>query len=76
YYALSSVLHRLFAKIVLEARDLTETKVHQRLALGSERPDFMQSMIGDDGKPKMTMKQIYDNADILILAGSETTATA
>ncbi|KAK7427044.1 hypothetical protein QQZ08_006471 [Neonectria magnoliae] len=76
YSVLSSILHRLFGKIILEARDLTETKVHQRLALGSERPDFMQAMIGDDGHPKMTMKQLYDNADILILAGSETTATA
>ncbi|KAI9150878.1 Isotrichodermin C-15 hydroxylase [Paramyrothecium foliicola] len=76
YSFLRPVLRKIFAKVVLEARNLTETKVHQRLALGSERPDFMQSMIGNDEARKMTMPQLYDNADILILAGSETTATA
>ncbi|KAF5024602.1 hypothetical protein F66182_3365 [Fusarium sp. NRRL 66182] len=73
---LAPLFQRMFAKDIVQNRELTETKVHQRLALGTERPDFMQSMIGSDGQRKMTMKQLYDNADILILAGSETTATA
>ncbi|KAI0598194.1 cytochrome P450 monooxygenase [Biscogniauxia sp. FL1348] len=78
YTVLDPIIQRIVAPIVREGRELTENKVHQRLALGTERPDFMQSMIAttENGERKMSMAEIYDNADILILAGSETTATA
>ncbi|KAI1098726.1 cytochrome P450 monooxygenase [Jackrogersella minutella] len=71
------VLQFFIAKTVQENAKLTEMKVAKRLALGSSRPDFMEAMASPDasGKQKMSLTEIHHNADILIVAGSETTAT-
>ncbi|EFQ34944.1 cytochrome P450 [Colletotrichum graminicola] len=52
-------------------------KVDQRIALGTPRPDFAESMLrkGSEVSP-MTKDEIYKTTGILIIAGSETTATA
>ncbi|CAG9982954.1 unnamed protein product [Clonostachys byssicola] len=57
-------------------RKLSEEKVAQRLGLGHSRPDFMEAMSHPKAGLSMTMPEIIDNAKFLILAGSETTATA
>ncbi|KAL2292556.1 hypothetical protein FJTKL_09505 [Diaporthe vaccinii] len=55
--------------------DLTRAKADKRLALPTPRPDFMDSMTM---RADLTMSQaeLYDNAQLLIGPGSETTATA
>ncbi|KAK2035890.1 cytochrome P450 [Colletotrichum somersetense] len=52
-------------------------KVDQRMALGMSRPDFAEAMLrkGSEVSP-LTQEEIYQNTGILIIAGSETTATA
>ncbi|RYP50574.1 hypothetical protein DL769_010934 [Monosporascus sp. CRB-8-3] len=53
---------------------LTQRKVASRLSLGTPRPDFMESMVVAGNN--MTREEIEVNAILLIIAGSETTATA
>ncbi|KAL1867677.1 hypothetical protein Daus18300_006232 [Diaporthe australafricana] len=55
--------------------DLTYAKVDKRLDLPTSRPDFIQAMTMK-GDLTMSREEIYDNASLLIGAGSETTATA
>jgi cytochrome P450 len=51
-------------------------KVDERLAMDTYRPDFMDAMTRVDGNAKLSRDEIDANARILVLAGSETTATA
>jgi hypothetical protein len=53
-------------------------KVEERMGLGAERYDFIESMIRTEGdlKKKMEHNEIVQNARLLVIAGSETTATA
>ncbi|KPM36017.1 Isotrichodermin C-15 hydroxylase [Neonectria ditissima] len=55
---------------------LTQEKVAKRLEMQDPRPDFMESMTGRKDKLQMSHPEILDNASLLIIAGSETTATA
>ncbi|ETS83892.1 hypothetical protein PFICI_05768 [Pestalotiopsis fici W106-1] len=74
---LGSVLRLLAFKKIKVNRDLTELKVRKRVALESMRPDFMDSMLGEDtdGTPRMSFEELCGNANLLIIAGSETTAS-
>ncbi|CAG9986847.1 unnamed protein product [Clonostachys byssicola] len=65
--------------------EMARTKVEKRLALNTDRPDFIRNMLskGDLStlwrpltNQSMTHEEIHDNARLLIGAGSETTATA
>ncbi|KAI1132297.1 cytochrome P450 monooxygenase [Nemania abortiva] len=73
----NTVVKRLAAQALRNHKILVENKVKQRLALEGGRPDFMNAMITPDakGQPAMSYQQLLDNADLLIGAGSETTAT-
>ncbi|QYT03602.1 hypothetical protein H0G86_010550 [Trichoderma simmonsii] len=51
-------------------------KVKKRLETGSNRPDFMTSMTTKRNGESLTFEELTSNASILIIAGSETTATA
>ncbi|OHW89503.1 cytochrome p450 [Colletotrichum incanum] len=55
---------------------LTHEKVAKRLSVKSERPDFMASMLGKKGPQELTFEELKSNSSTLIIAGSETTATA
>lgn len=72
-----TVIKLMAPKKMQEHTELTKLKVEKRLALQTERHDFMDSMIAtnSDGEQKMTLEEIHHNSDILIVAGSETTAT-
>ncbi|UZP45190.1 hypothetical protein NXS19_013002 [Fusarium pseudograminearum] len=52
-------------------------KVRKRLASEEKRPDFIEAMLERTGASgnQMTFEELASNAQILILAGSETTAT-
>ncbi|KAI4592833.1 hypothetical protein KJ359_010386 [Pestalotiopsis sp. 9143b] len=59
-----------------EHEELSKMKVRKRLATESDRPDFIGKMVcGRDGKGNMTFEELASNASVLIIAGSETTAT-
>ncbi|KAI1145378.1 cytochrome P450 monooxygenase [Nemania diffusa] len=74
---INAVIHRLAAQTIRTHKSLVENKVKQRMAYEGGRPDFMDAIISSDakGQPVMSYQQILDNADLLIIAGSETTAT-
>ncbi|KAH7131776.1 cytochrome P450 [Dendryphion nanum] len=62
-----------------EHRALTVEKTKRRLALGpaeNERKDFMSYILKHDGAKGMSENEITGNLETLIIAGSETTATA
>ncbi|TEA10390.1 Cytochrome P450 monooxygenase aclL [Colletotrichum sidae] len=53
-------------------------RVNKRLEQKTDRPDFMHYMLQHEGSDEkgMSMAEIYAAAQVLIVAGSETTATA
>lgn len=51
-------------------------KVRRRIQRGTERPDFVQSLIEARKKGVISVDELEQQASILILAGSETTAVA
>ncbi|KAI3587206.1 cytochrome P450 [Fusarium oxysporum f. sp. albedinis] len=55
--------------------DLTKEKVAKRMQMGSQRSDFMDAMMKADNKQELSHAEIVDNSSLLIIAGSETTAT-
>jgi cytochrome P450 len=79
---LDTVLPKITPKKVSAAQkrhgQLTRDKVAKRLALSSTRPDFIDAMLNSeqDGDEKLSLAEIESNASVLIVAGSETTATA
>ncbi|KAL6806352.1 cytochrome P450 [Trichoderma sp. SZMC 28013] len=58
-----------------EHYQLTQEKVNKRLAETNPRSDFMEVMTKRDGAMKFSYPELCDNASLLIIAGSETTAT-
>ncbi|UPK91762.1 hypothetical protein LCI18_002697 [Fusarium solani-melongenae] len=55
---------------------LTHHLVDKRLAMNTDRLDFLSAITKPRGSMTLSKEQIYGNAGILIIAGSETTATA
>jgi cytochrome P450 len=58
-------------------RDTSREKVRKRLASKEDRPDFIDAMIRRTGASgnEMPFEELASNAQVIILAGSETTAT-
>ncbi|KAH6608284.1 hypothetical protein Trco_004597, partial [Trichoderma cornu-damae] len=56
-------------------QQLSAMKVKKRLETGSNRPDFITSMTAKRNGTSLTFEELTSNATILIIAGSETTAT-
>ncbi|PQE32686.1 cytochrome p450 protein [Rutstroemia sp. NJR-2017a WRK4] len=57
-------------------KELATEKVDRRMAIETDRPDFMTYILKQkDAAGGMTLGEIHENANILILAGSETTAS-
>ncbi|KAF9877225.1 trichothecene c-15 hydroxylase [Colletotrichum karsti] len=57
------------------SRSFAEETLKKRIALGSDRPDFVDAMLKADKEAKLTDDELRDNSVILTTAGSETTAT-
>jgi cytochrome P450 len=49
-----------------------EELVNKRLEVGSEKPDTWNLVINDNGKG-LTLKEMHSNAELFMIAGSETT---
>ncbi|KAL2135939.1 hypothetical protein VTI74DRAFT_6167 [Chaetomium olivicolor] len=58
-------------------RDHAHERVQRRLSLGASRPDFVEAMATakDDEGRMLTMEEMASHARLLVVAGSETTAT-
>ena len=79
-YGLGSVFKYLIPKAMREKFDqlfrYTMEKVASRMDSGTERPDFMSHIMRHDKDGRqMSRKEIEANAEVLVVAGSETTAT-
>ncbi|KAJ5960262.1 Cytochrome monooxygenase lcsI [Penicillium vulpinum] len=68
-------LPKKLAKMRAESFELATDKVHRRLETKVERPDFMTYILRYDDERSMTIREMESNAALLILAGSETTAS-
>ena len=53
----------------------TRKKIDQRIALKSDRPDFMKYILENNREGGMTREDINSTVSLLVLAGSETSAT-
>ncbi|CAG9984159.1 unnamed protein product [Clonostachys byssicola] len=62
-------------KKVIEHKELTKEKVRKRLGQ-DPRPDFFQAMVSPKGDLTMNRDELDANVETLVIAGSETTATA
>ncbi|KAF2012093.1 cytochrome P450 monooxygenase-like protein [Aaosphaeria arxii CBS 175.79] len=82
YDQLLSLTNPNHANKVLRMRkdffDLSRQKVTDRIALGPTRPDFMTAILHNQSAPEkaLTRDEIDSNAIIMLVAGSETSATA
>ncbi|KAH8668484.1 isotrichodermin C-15 hydroxylase [Xylariales sp. PMI_506] len=56
-------------------RQLVQSKVRQRMELGTERLDLIEGLINKKDGVQLEFRKISMNASALIIAGSETTAT-
>lgn len=80
-WPLSKLLYQMTPKNIRGSRRertiLTNNKVHSRIQRDStkEKSDFMTQILKYDGEKGMSKSEIEANARILIVAGSETTAT-
>ncbi len=80
YYGLEFALQYLVPKSMLDKfdrmLDYTREKVESRLQRGTERSDFMSLIMRNDKEGRQMSKGELDaNAEILVIAGSETTAS-
>lgn len=68
----ASLLQKLY-----DHQKLAIEKVNCRIQLGSDRDDMLNIILKHNGTEKeMSRDEMYSNANLLILAGSETSATA
>ncbi|KAI1259124.1 putative cytochrome P450 monooxygenase [Xylariaceae sp. FL1019] len=58
-----------------EHQAIVKEKVAQRMELGSERPDFLEGLLQKKSELNLDFDRLCQNASLLIIAGSETTAT-
>ncbi|KAI1503322.1 P450 monooxygenase No.1 [Biscogniauxia marginata] len=74
----SAPIQWAFRKGLLPANEhetLVREKLHQRMELGAERPDLIEGLLRNREKSGYSFDQIAANADLLLVAGSETTST-
>ncbi|KAJ4401885.1 hypothetical protein N0V85_005420 [Neurospora sp. IMI 360204] len=76
---LEDVVHPIIQKLSNKARQFhqkrTMDKLQRRVNLTKERPDFLEGMLQKREEWGMDMERLAANASLLIIAGSETTAT-
>lgn len=79
YPGLQSIMSMFLPKGLMKKRqehmELTTQKVMKRLEQGTTRPDFMSHILRHNDEKGMKVPEIASNSNLLIIAGSETTAT-
>ena len=54
--------------------EFTRNKVDTRIAQGETRPDIMSAILQNNHQGGLTLEELYSNASLLVLAGSQTSA--
>lgn len=75
FAAIRTAFPRWIGKSQADQAAYAEAQVSKRLALPTERHDFVDAMAGAHAEKAMSREEIVENARIMVLAGSETTAT-
>ncbi|XHG03733.1 hypothetical protein AWENTII_007026 [Aspergillus wentii] len=79
YGCLAPIIKSLIPKSVLQKRmehhRMTQDKLNRRLEMKTTRPDFMTYVLRYNDERGMTQRELEANSSLLIIAGSETTAT-
>jgi len=79
FWILAPLLKMLVPRDLVEKgkshRVFVREKVDRRMALGTPRPDFAESMLKKGNEP-LSQEEMYENSGLLVIAGSETTASA
>lgn len=74
-----SIVQRLIPKSVHEMAEasvkFSADRVDKRLEMETERPDIFGLVLKHEAGSKMPRKEMHANADLLMIAGTETTAT-
>lgn len=76
---IKTVLMAMAPKSLIEKRNehhkLTKEKLLKRMDLGAERPDLIEGFLRNKDNLNMTMEELQSTSSILIVGGSETTAS-
>ncbi|KAJ5085162.1 Cytochrome monooxygenase lcsI [Penicillium argentinense] len=79
YPFLAPIVRALTPKKMTKLREehfaMSSEKVHRRLKTKTERPDFMTYILRFNDDRSMSVREMEANAAVLIMAGSETTAS-
>ncbi|KAL7946971.1 cytochrome P450 [Trichoderma barbatum] len=75
YKVLVLLIPKSIVNKMKEHNELSAQKVHRRLNNTEDRKDFMTYMTAREGKDALTMQELIVNAGVIIIAGSETSAT-
>ncbi|TEA21692.1 Cytochrome P450 monooxygenase FUM2 [Colletotrichum sidae] len=79
YPVLNAIFARFEPKSVTEQRVThckhSEERVNRRLQDGSDQPDVWNLVLGAKEGKGLTLEEMHSNAELFMLAGSETTAT-
>ncbi|RYP75506.1 hypothetical protein DL771_002391 [Monosporascus sp. 5C6A] len=77
--ALKNMLLKMVPKSFMEEHEnhmaFTRAKLSARMEAGKERPDLVEGLLRRRDEWGLTMEKLQANSSILIIAGSETTAT-
>lgn len=74
-WLIGMLLPRDLYKKRVDLFQISKEKVDRRLETETSRPDFMTYILRHNDERGVTQKELYSNADSIIVAGSETTAT-
>jgi cytochrome P450 len=79
FFDIRSLILRLMPKKMVERRkwhiQLVEEKVRRRKTRNPEYVDFMSHLLLEEEKGSLTIPDLVANANLMVIAGSETTAT-
>lgn len=81
YYPILNALFTRFEPKAITAQRIahckhSEERVNKRLERGSDQPDIWNLVMeADEDGNRLTIKEMHSNAEIFMLAGSETTGT-
>ncbi|KAJ5930882.1 cytochrome P450 monooxygenase [Penicillium verhagenii] len=79
YPLLKNIMLAMVPESLKEAQrkhtDLTKAKMNRRMAITEERPDLIEGLLKKRDELNLDMGRLISNAEILIIGGSETTAS-
>ena len=74
-FLVKSIVPRLIREETQKSFTFTRERVDKRIEIGSDRPDFMKYILENNRQGGLTREEIDSTTTLLVLAGSETSAT-